>query len=168
MSTITDSPTALEQLLRENELGWMIDMYWPPEHAIPFLLKQLDRLTVEFRARLGYDASFAPETLKAEAERNPHKIRAFLQALGVSGSPEMLLMVWRILQGLSIREVALNYRELQAFSLSVTLARPGDEQDELETYNSGDINDAALLRNFGITTLDGRPLFDGFFPSRKK
>ena len=31
-----------------------------------------------------------------------------------------------------------------------------------------DINDAALLRNFGITTVDGRPLFDGFFPRRKK
>jgi hypothetical protein len=80
----------------------------------------------------------------------------------------MLLMVWRILQGLSIREVAMNYRELEAFSLSVTLALPGEEQDELETYSTHDINDAALLRNFGITTVDGRPLFDGFFPRRKK
>ena len=168
MSTIADSPAILESLLRENDLGWMIDMYAPRERAVPFLLKQLDRLTTEFRTRFRCEESFAPETLSAEAERNPHKIRAFLQALGVSGNPEMLLMVWRILQGLSIREVAMNYRELEAFSLSVTLARPGEEQDELETYSTRDINDAALVRNFGITTIDRRPLFDGFLPQRAR
>ncbi len=168
MSTIAESPAILERLLRDSDLGWMIDMYTPRERAVSFLLEQLDRLAAEFRARFRYDESFTPETLSAEAERNPHKIRAFLQALGVSGNPDMLLMVWRILQGLSIREVAMNYRELEAFSLRVTLARPGEEQDEPETYSTRDINDAALLRNFGITTVDGRPLFDGFFPRRKK
>ena len=163
-----ESTAILERLLRENDLGWMIDLYAPRERAVPFLLEQLDKLTSEFRSRFGYDVSFAPETLRAEAERNPHKVRAFLQALGVSGNQEMLLMVWRILQGLSIREVVMNYHEQEAFSLSVTLARATGEAGELETYRSNDINDAALIRNFGITTIDGRPLFDGFFPLRKK
>jgi len=163
-----ESPAILERLLRDNDLGWMIDMYAPREHAVPFLLEQLARLTVEFRRRFRYELSFAPETLRAEAERNPHTIRAFLQALGVSGNPDMLLMVWRILQGLSIREVVMNYREQEAFSLGVTLGRRGEEQDELETYYTNDINDAALLRNFGITTVDRRPLFDGFFPLRRR
>jgi hypothetical protein len=163
-----ESPAILERLLRDNDLGWMIDMYAPRERAVPFLLEQLARLTAEFRSRFGYEVSFAPETLRAEVERNPHKIRAFLQALGVSGNPDMLLMVWRILQGLSIREVAMTYREQEAFSFSVTLARPGEEHDELERYHTDDINDAALLRHFGITTVGRRPLFDGFFPLRKK
>ncbi len=163
-----ESPVILERLLRDNDLGWMIDMYAPRERAIPFLLQQLDVLTAEFRSRFRDDVSFAPETLRAEAERNPHKIRAFLQALGTSASPEMLLMVWRILQGLTIHEMAMSYREQETFSLSVTLARPGEEQDGLETYRTNDINDAALLRHFGITTVDRRPLFDGFFPERKK
>lgn len=163
-----ESPVILEGLLRDNDLGWMIDMYAPRERAVPFLLEQLARLTAEFRSRFRYEVSFAPETLRAEAERNPHKIRAFLQALGVSGSPDMLLMVWRILQGLSIRDVAMTYREQEEFSLSVTLAHRGEEQDELETYRTHDINDAVLLRNFGITTVDRRPLFEGFFPLRKK
>jgi hypothetical protein len=162
------SPAILEQLIRDNELGWMIDMYSPPDRAIPFLIEQLTRLTAEFRNRFGYEVSFAPEQLRAEAARNPHKIRAFLQALAASGSMDMLLMVWRILQGLSIREVTMNYVEQEAFRLVVTLARPGQDQDDLETYSSDDINDAALLRHFGITTVDGRPLFDGFFPLRKK
>ena len=86
----------------------------------------------------------------------------------MSKNPDMLLMVWRILQGLSIREVVMKYREQEAFNLTVTLARPGEQQDELETYRTDDINDATLLRNFGITTVDGRPLFDGFFPDRRR
>ena len=67
-------------------------------------------------------------------------VRAFLQALGVSKNPDMLLMVWRILQGLSIREVVMKYREQEAFNLTVTLARPGEQQDELETYRTDDFN----------------------------
>lgn len=163
-----ESPAILECLLRDNELGWMIDMYAPRERAVPFLLDQLTKLTAEFQTRFGHNVSFAPETLRAEAERNPHKIRAFLEALAVSGNPDMLLMVWRILQGLSIREVTMSFREQEAFSLTVTLARRGEKQDELEIYRTKDINDAALLRHFGITTMDSRPLFDGFYPLRKK
>jgi hypothetical protein len=163
-----ESPVTLERLLRDNELGWIIDMYAPRERAVPVLLEQLDKLAAEFRNRFGYNESFAPETLKAEAARNPHKVRAFLQALAVSQNSDMLMMVWRILQGLTIREVVMSYREQQTFSLSVTLARPGEGHDEIETYRTSDINDAALIRHFGITTVDGRPLFDGFFPERKK
>jgi hypothetical protein len=158
----------LERLLRDNDLGWMIDMYAPREGAVPFLLENLANLTTQYRNRFHCEISFAPETLAAEAERNPHKIRAFLQALGVTRSPDMLLMVWRILQGLSIRDVAMNYRELEEFRLSVTLARQGESRDELETYRTNEIGDSALLRNFGITKVDGKPLFDGFYPIRKK
>jgi len=163
-----ESPAILDRLLRDNDLGWIIDMYTPRERVVPSLLEQLTRLTAEFGRRFGYQVSFAPEVLRAEAERNPHRVRAFLLALGVSKNPDMLLMVWRILQGLSIREVAMKYREQEAFSLTVTLARPGEEQDVLETYQTDDINDATLLGNFGITTVDGRPLFDGFFPDRRR
>lgn len=163
-----ESAAILERLLRDNELGWMIDMYAPRDRAVPTLLEQLTKLTAEFRSRFKYEVSFAPESLRAEAERNPHKIRAFLQALGASGNPDMLLMVWRILQGLTIREVTMSYREQESFHLSVILARPGEQPEELERYSSNDINDAALLRHFGITTVDNRPLFDGFFPLRKR
>ena len=164
-----ESPAILERLLRDNDLGWMIDSYKPRERdAISVLLQQLARLTTDFHSRFRNEVSFSPETLRAEAERNPHKVRAFLQALGVNGNSDMLLMVWRIIQGLSIRDVVLDYREQERFSLSVTLARGRGEQDELEIYSTTDINDAALLRHFGITTVDKRPLFDGFFPLRTK
>ena len=163
-----ESPAILERLLRGHSLGWMIDMYEPRDSAIPGLLEQLNKVEAEYHTRIRVDVPFTPEALAAEAERNPHKVRAFLQALGTSGSAEMLVMVWRILQGLSIRQVAMNYREQEAFSLVVVLARPGEAQDVLEEYRSVDINDAALIRHFGITTVNGLPLFDGFFPSRHK
>ena len=162
----SDSSAVLERLLRAHDLGWMIDKYAPPDRALPFLLDQLARLTAEFEKKFRFEVSFTPEQLTLEAVRNPHKIRAFLQALAASGNVDMLLMVWRILQGLSIREVTMNYTQQKAFRLVVILAKPGQNEDPLETYSSDDINDAALLRHFGITTLDTLPLFDGFFPQR--
>ena len=161
------SPAILEQLIRENDLGWMIDMYAPPDPAVPFLITQLTGLTAEFRNRFRYDVSFAPNNF-AQRQRATRIKSGPSSRLAASGSMDMLLMVWRILQGLSIRDVKMNYVEQKAFKLVVTLAGPGQDQTDLETYSSEDINDAALLRHFGITTVDGRPLFDGFFPLRKK
>ena len=115
------------------------------------------------------DTSFGYRALRrATRGQLLDKIRAFLQAMGTTASAEMLLMVWRILQGSRIRSVEMHYQEQQSFSLVVVLAGPGEERDELETYRSEDINDAALVRHFGITTVNGHPLFDSFLPMRRK
>jgi hypothetical protein len=153
----------LQRLLRDNDLDWMIDRYAPPDRAIPDLLEQLERVATEYGIHSDDAVPFSLEALQAEAVQNPHKVRAFLQALGTSRSAEMLVMVWRILQGSSIRKVEMNYREGESFSLHVVLARHGEDDPE---YRSRDINDAALVRHFGITTINGRPLFDGFYPLR--
>src|SRR5579863_7485972 len=114
-----ESSAALERLLRDNGLDRMIDTFAPPDRAVPHLLEQLNRVAAEYHNRIRVDVPFTPEALAAEAERNPHKVRAFLQALGTSRSAEMLVMVWRILQGLSIRKVTMDYHELKLFSLVV-------------------------------------------------
>ena len=162
----TDSPAVLERLLRAENLGWMIDMFRPGSDAIPHLLAQLNLFAEEYGNRFQDDVQFTPEALEAEARRNPHKVQAFLQAMGTTHSPEMLVMVWRILQGLAIHKVTMNYCEQESFSLVVCLTRHGEEIDAPEEYQSSDINDAALVRHFGITTVDRRPLFDGFFAMR--
>ncbi len=160
------SSAVLEQLLRDNDLGWTIDLPRSKDPALDSLLDRLDKATHEYRRRIRVEVSFAPEALAAEAKNNPHKIRAFLQSLLTTRSPEMLVMVWRILQGLSIREVAMNYREQETFSLVVVLALPEAQPDARESYRSEDINDAGLVRHFGITTVNGKPLFDCFLPLR--
>ena len=129
-------------------------MYTPTDRAIPLLLEQLDAVNAEYRRRIRVeDAPFTPQALAAEAERNPHKVRAFLQSLTDTQNLEMLVMVWRILQGLSIRHVEMTYDELEAFSLYVRLAPPGRLQDELEEYRSQNIMDVRLVRNFGVGTV---------------
>jgi hypothetical protein len=161
------SAEILETLLRENGLGWMIDMYAPPDQAIPTYASLLDRVAVEYRSRCGVAVSFAPQTLQAEAERNPHKVQAFLQLLRPDRSPAMLVMVWRVLQGLSISEVVMNYRERESFRLGFTLTCPAESgKDQLETYESTDISDAALVRHLGAAKVGGKPLFDGFYALR--
>src|SRR5438552_1462547 len=107
-SMTPESSAVLERLLRGNGLGWMIDMFAPRDRAIPHLLDQLNRVDEEYRNRIQVNVPFTPEVLEAEAQRNPHKVQAFLQAMGITRSANMLVMVWRILEGLSIRQVALN------------------------------------------------------------
>jgi hypothetical protein len=161
------SATVLERLLQSNGLGWMIDKFPPREVAISDFLERLKQIELEFRTRIGVAVSFSPETLEAEAIRNPQKISAFLQAVGSTRTLAMLVMVWRILQGLIIKDVVMNYHDHEAsFSLLVRLSRCGDS--ETEEYRSTLIDDAALVRHFGITTVSGRPLLEGFFPMRQK
>ncbi len=162
------SAAVLERLLRENDLGWIIDRYTPDDRLIPSLLEQLDQVSAAYRRRVGADVSFTPEALAAEAERNPHKVRAFLEAMRATRSPEMLVMVWRILQGLRTRKVEMQYQELETFSLLVVLAHAGAETDHLEEYRSQDIFDARLLWHFGVGTVVGKPLFSGYSPPREK
>jgi hypothetical protein len=157
----------LERLLRGNGLGWMMTIHDPSGRTVlPALLEQLGQVATAYRTRIGVAVPFTPEALEAEAGQNPHKVQAFLQALCTSHSAEMLVMVWRILQGLSIREVTMNYKERDTFNLTVKLARPDDLKEVQEEYRSGDINDAALLRHLGIATISGQPLLDGFYPLR--
>lgn len=161
-----ESAAILYELLRENDLGGWIDDFVPNGQALPHLLSKLAELTTLARGRFGPEISFSPEALRQEALHNPRKIRAFLQALRITDNAEMLLMVRRVLDGLSIREVAMNYREQESFGLRVVLARPNHEGGALETYTSDDISDAALLRHFGILRMDGQPVFDGFYAVR--
>jgi hypothetical protein len=155
----------LERLLRANDLGDVLDTYEPsPNHLLDGLVDCLDKVAAEHRARVGGSVSFAPEALEAEWSRNPHKIRAFLQAMRMTRSPEMLVMVWKILQGLNVQEVKMAYRMRESFELVIVLAVPGGQQNALETYRSTDIFDVRLLRHFGIATAGNRPSFNGFFP----
>lgn len=54
-----------------------------------------------------------------------------------------------------VREVTLSYRERK--NILAQVARPGESgQDQLETYISVDVNDAAPLRHLGVTNVNSR------------
>lgn len=163
----TESPAVLERLLRSNGFGSLIDPQTNPGQAnqlVPQILERLERVEAEYYKRIKVSVPFAPEALEKEAAQNPHKVRAFLQAMRASQSPEMLVMVWRILQGLRIHSVDLQYRELEGFRLTVFLAREEGAEGPREEYQSRDIFDVRLLPHFGCGTVCDRPLFEGFYP----
>ena len=74
----------------------------------------------------------------------------------------MLAMVWRRLQGMEVGEVEMKYTLQKQFMLRVKLLSPDDGR--VESYASDDIDDATVFRHLGIMKMDGRPVFDGFYP----
>lgn len=154
----------LEHLLKTNGLGWVIERFSPPDMAVPTYLEKIEKAAADYQIRVKAVAPFLPEGLKDEQERNPHKVLAFLQALRFVHSPEMLVMVWRILQGLTIRDVRLNYHLRESFQLRIDLMLPGTDVEE--TFQSQHIHDAVLLRHLGVSLINGKPLYEGFFALR--
>jgi hypothetical protein len=63
---------------------------------------------------------------------------------------------------MQIADLQMRYSLESSFMLSVTLQSSFSDL-EAELYTSEDINDAALLRHFGIMKVNNRPVFDGFF-----
>ncbi|CAN5915835.1 hypothetical protein BH23PLA1_BH23PLA1_23740 [soil metagenome] len=152
----------LEGLFRSCNLGWMIDWFAPPEDAIPYLNEALKQTSDEARKRLGPSAFRLDEsTLVEEYHRNPHRVEAFLQVLGATRNPQMLVMTWRILLGAAIVSMDLSYRMMERFTLRIELEALGDT-GEHDIYLSDDINDSKILRHIGTVT-SGGPMFEGLY-----
>lgn len=156
------SSVVLERLLRANNLGSVIDKYGSAQgRLLHSLLVMLDKVA---HANSTEPMSFAPEALEKEHVRNPHKIRTFLQAMRMTKSAEMLAMVWRVLQGSSIREVRMTYEKRKRFELLVVLSDAANEEGASRTYSSNDVFDLRLLRHLSIATVAGQPSLNGFIP----
>ena len=160
-ATATDP---FEQIIRASGQGWLIDWYAPKEEAMPNLRQILVTVNARARALFGGSApSLTPESLVAEFKRNPHKVGAFLQVIGSVKTPDILVMVWRILQGMNIAQLTVNYVSEQAFEMSVRLTSP-DHGGREEVYQSQNIDDAVILRHLGAMKMNDLPIFDGFYP----
>jgi hypothetical protein len=161
----TSSPSKLEEVIRQSGEGWLIDSFDPPENAVRQILQTLDAVQREARKRLGAAAPQISEAaLLEEFGRNPRRVRGFLQALAGTRTPSMLLMAWRILQGMELKQVQLQYQRQESFQLRVVLESPYGELDP--PYESTNIHDFALLRHIGILEIGGAPVFDGFYALR--
>ncbi len=162
----TSEAASLEKLIRKCGLDWMIDWYVTPNKAIDFWLGFLAEVNSEIRQRFGNDApNLSPEVLANEYARNPLKITAFLQALSGRGSPQMLVMAWRItIQGFEVESIKMDYLSGDRFSLRVQLRSPSSATAEI--YESDNVSDAKLIRHFGTFQSDGTPRIRGFYPLR--
>lgn len=153
----------LENAIRKSGEGWVIDLFAPKGGALVHIQQTLEKVNQLASSRLGTSApNLSERAIVAEFGRNPARVRGFFQILGGSRTPAMILMVWRIMQGLEIKEVELSYHWQRDFHVRVVLASPNGD----EPYESSDINDFAIFRHFGVLQINNRPVFDGFYPLR--
>jgi hypothetical protein len=138
-----------------------LDYFAPRSEALPHLRKAIEDVSLAARER-GVEP-IDESTILDEFQRNPHRVRTFFQCLGGRKSAEMLVMAWRVIQGMEISRASFNYVREREFEFEVVLRSPSGKD---ETYLSRHIRDAALLRHFGIAEVDQRPYFDGIYPLR--
>ena len=154
--------SALEETIRRSGEGWIIEWFVPKDRALDHIRATIDQVRRRACERLGGDApELSEDAIVAEYERNPQKVRGFFQALGGTRTPDMLLMVWRIIQGMEIKEIRLSYQRQQTFQVRVVLQSPYGEEDA--PYVSSNIHDFTLFRQIGVHEVSGRPVFDGFY-----
>jgi hypothetical protein len=159
------SVSSLEEAIRHSGEGWLIDSFAPPSEALNHIRRVLAAVCDRAQQRLAGNAPDLRESaIVQEYRRHPSQVRGFFQALGGTRTPDMLLMVWRIIQGMEIKYVQLSYERQQLFRARVILESPYGEEDA--PYESDRINDFALFRHIGIMEIDNRPVFDGFYPLR--
>ncbi len=164
MSTL--QATTLEEAIRQSGEGWLIDWHVPKEGAMGHIRKAIDQAYGRARDRLGASApNLSEQSIVAEYNRNPQRVGGFFQALAGTRTPDMLLMAWRILEGMEIKEVQLAYRQREMFHVRVVLQSPYDGSQDAP-YESSNIHDFALLRHFTVGESGGRPVFDGFYALR--
>ena len=104
---------------------------------------------------------FDDDALRAEAQSNPHKVRALLQALG-SLTPDMTATAWRVINGEPIASLDLHFESGKQFHVKVAVQN--SFTDEIRSVESSEVEDATFLRHVGIMRLDNEPVLDGYFP----
>lgn len=161
MSNTQSSP--LEKTIRQAREDWLIDYFSSPREGLDHLTATLQKVNQLAKERFGTSApDLSAEALAREYERNPQHVKGFLQALGGTRTPDMLLMAWRAIQGMEIKEVHVDYSQQERFAMRIVLQSPNGD----EVYSSERIQDFALLRHFGTLEVGGQPVIEGFYPLR--
>lgn len=158
------SPPAenLEEAIQQAGEGWLIDLFGPPHDAVSYLREKIAQVNVLAQQRFGANApDLSENALLAAYNQQPLKVKGFFQILGSSRTPDMLLMAWRILQGMEIKDVEISYRRQDHFRVRVILESPYGDEEEL--YESNSIKYFTLFRHIGIMEISGKPVFDGFY-----
>jgi hypothetical protein len=163
----SEAPTSatLGTVVRSVGLGWRLDLFGPPDQANEYLQRRLSEGDDVARVRFSDDSvRLTTDNIAALAVQSPDKACAFVEQLFGQGDPQMLVMAWRVLNGADVGAVRLDLDQAARFRLEITL-RP-DRQGTEEKYESSDVSDLSILRQFGIAKLNGKlPVLIGFYPT---
>lgn len=156
MTTPSIDRVRVRAALEKTGSGWLLS-YWGQDTD-----KHLDKIVAELRGFVQeYRRRFkeTPDILGL-VDVNPAKAAAFFQLDTLSASREMKIMIWRLLLGGDIVELAFRYKAGEPSSLRVCLVTPYGEE---ETYQSEDASDFRILRHVGLTGVGEQSLLQGYY-----
>ena len=160
MNTPTE-PAQIEEAFKNTDCEWILDDSATSAADRGKLLIAVAAEIDEFCDE--YEKRFAerPDPFDLLAENRDKGAAFFEMFSGPPLSVDMRILIWRILRGLEIRTIELNYdkREKKFAARIVIGTRDGDD----EVYRSDHPWDFTLLRHLGMLTIDGRLVLDGYF-----
>ena len=155
-SKSSTSPQQIAAAFQKAGCGWILK-FGDHKRILTGVAKDVDEFIEEYRDRFGE----SPDPFGL-LEKNPLKGSAFFQCLaGARLSLEIRLAIWRILLGAEIGSLSLEYRRADIFDLRITLELPYDGKPE--DYHGSQLGDFQMLRHLGTLTIDGKPVFEGFY-----
>ncbi len=159
MTTKGSAHSGLTRLFKASDLGWLL------AKNSEYIHKQMKLMVSVFDEKSSGIVGFrlptpTTQTLLKEQSRNPHRVKALLQALAFRCSPEMLAMLWMVQCGASVLEIQYKHQRRQKTKLSVTLQL--DDQETEISFESINHWDTAILRLATLAKSDDHPVIDNF------
>jgi len=161
MSTSQLEWRQLRSLLYAANLGWFL------ERDRDFIIRRLEEFARTYAEKIsGVSSIELPRSasipdLFAEYQKHPHRMRALLQAVAFGCSPEILAMVWTVLQGSKIERLSYDYERRKISRLTCEVIFP---DGSLHTFIGQNHWDTAILRLASLSLIDGKPLIESFYP----
>ena len=103
------------------------------------------------------------ELIETIADNSPYKADAFIAALVSIRTSAILCAAWRIIQGVQIDELKVDFKRLNGFCLRLTLPSPSGQPEQ---YESTDIDDLSFVRHLIKSKSENRPMINGFHALR--
>ena len=156
--------TAIIELLQVRNFNWAIKAFHPSDQVGRYFAEQLDALKLFMEQRSLSDCVPTIASLHRIGKTNPYKLDAFLEALVTLRTSEMIAAAWRIIQGMQVEKIDMQFEYGKSFALRIALLSP---DGKIEDYSTSDIVDMNFLRHLIKSKSDNQPIINGFFALRQ-
>ena len=157
--------TEINELLQARNFDWAIKAFHPSDQATRHFAEQLDALKLFMEQRRLGECVPTIASLQSLGKTNSYKLDAFLEALVSLRTSEMIAAAWRIIQGMQVEKIEMQFEYGKSFALRISLLSPYGEN---ENYSTNDIDDMNFLRHLIKSKSDNRPIINGFFALRHR
>jgi len=157
--------TEINELLQARNFDWAIKAFHPSDQAARHFAEHLDALQLFMKQRTLGECVPTIASLQSLGKTNSYKPDAFLEALVSLRTSELIAAAWRIIQGMQVEQIEMQFEYGKSFALRISLLSPYGENED---YSTSDIDDMNFLRHLIKSNSDNRPIINGFFALRHR